>query len=99
MMMRTVVSLTVLVLACSDAGAPPTIGDVEGGLVQGHGTTSSPCSTPAPGCACSDAGAQHDCGRVYRTSGQYVSCEEGKMTCGDDGVWGACIGPSVYDGG
>lgn len=87
-------------LACSVEPAPPSIGD--GITATPHAdaaaTSDDPCATPAPGCPCGDAGAKIDCGLVYRISGTHVDCAPGVMTCGDDGGWGACVGPSIYDG-
>jgi hypothetical protein len=55
------------------------------------------CTTATTGCACDDAGAEISCGQVHRVSGDYVSCSPGFITCGVDGVWGACLGDRVGD--
>ncbi|HEY1956968.1 MAG TPA: hypothetical protein VGH28_15220 [Polyangiaceae bacterium] len=87
-------------LACSAETAPPPLrdDDTSSPQIDASATTADPCATPAPGCACADAGEQIDCGLVYRFSGTHVDCAPGVMTCGDDG-WSACIGPTIYDGG
>jgi len=88
-------------LACSDAQQPPPIADPDGSAkvpVDGGGTTIPPCSEPAPGCPCDDAGAQSYCGLVYRISGTHVDCSPGYLTCQEDGGWGDCLGAEIYDG-
>jgi hypothetical protein len=87
-----------LIAACSDAGPPP-IQDSDGGPNNKTDAAPIPCSSPAQGCPCDDAGAKFDCGKVYRISGNHVDCSEGFLTCQSSGKWGACIGASVYDGG
>ena len=77
---------------------PPYLGDTDGGINNGD-VIVVPCQSPAPGCPCAEAGATYDCGKVYRIVGTHVDCAEGSMTCEDDGGWGACLGPTVYDGG
>ncbi len=96
---RLVVLLGLLTVGCSDGGMPPPIQDSDGGLPNNDGgTTSEPCSTPAQGCPCADAGAQFYCGVIYRVSGKHVDCSPGYLTCQDDGTWSACVGASIYDG-
>lgn len=61
--------------------------------------TPDPCSPAAPGCACTTPGATADC-KVYRKSGDYISCSSGTMTCTDAHKWGSCEGAAVvWDGG
>jgi hypothetical protein len=90
----------VLVLAgCSADAQPPPITDPDGGPIEkADVSVTPPCSTPAPGCACAEAGAQFYCGIIYREVGMYVSCSPGYLTCQDDGGWSRCEGPSVFDG-
>ncbi len=90
-------SALAMIASCSD-GAPPVISDSDGGPNTKTDAAPVTCSTPATGCPCDDAGAQVDCGKVYRISGNHVDCSEGYMTC-ESGKWGACVGASVYDGG
>ena len=86
-------------LACSDA-LPPYIGDYDAGGPVHEDATPGVCATPAPGCPCPEAGAKFDCGRIYRVSGDHTDCAEGFMTCqGGDAGWGACVGPTIWDGG
>ncbi len=86
------------IAACTVETAPPPIRDDQTASPERDGgtATADPCATPSPGCPCADAGAEIDCGLVYRTSGSYVDCSPGTMTCGADGGWGACVGPSIY---
>ncbi len=83
--------------ACSDGNQPPPISDTDAAIVNDAGTI-VPCSTPAPGCPCAEAGAQVYCGVVYRKSGTHVDCSPGYLTCQGDAGWGSCIGDSIYDG-
>ncbi len=88
-----------LTIGCSDPGMPPPITDGEGGVVTHEdGGAVVPCSSPAAGCPCDDAGAQVYCGTIYRVSGKHVDCSPGYFTCQDDGTWSACTGASIYDG-
>jgi len=48
------------------------------------------CGTEA-GCPCEKAGEVAEC-KVYRKSGDYVSCSIGQRLCGDDLKWGECTG-------
>jgi hypothetical protein len=48
------------------------------------------CGTEA-GCPCERAGDATDC-KVYRKSGDYVSCSIGQRVCGDGLKWGDCTG-------
>jgi hypothetical protein len=58
-----------------------------------------PCSPAVPGCACDAPGKTMEC-KVYRKSGDYISCSTGTMTCGDTRKWGSCEGAAVvWDGG
>jgi hypothetical protein len=90
--------LTAWMAGCSAADLPPPIDDSDGGPKKGDVSVVPPCSTPAPGCACGDAGAQVSCGIIYRRVGSYISCSPGYYTCGSDGTWSDCEGPSIYDG-
>jgi hypothetical protein len=90
--------LFALALACSSESMPPPMRDDDTADASSTPSALDLCATPAPGCPCADAGEEIDCGLVYRISGSHVDCAPGTMTCGDDGGWGACIGPSVYDG-
>jgi hypothetical protein len=85
--------------ACSDA-SPPTISDSDGGpqMNEDGAVVEPPCSTPATGCPCEEAGATFSCGVVYRISGTHVDCSPGVITCEADGGWGSCVGASIYDG-
>jgi hypothetical protein len=84
--------------ACSD-GMPPPITDTDGGApVRIDSGPVDPCASPAPGCACDDAGAQAYCGMIYRVSGTHVDCSRGYYTCQTDGTWSDCVGDTVYDG-
>jgi hypothetical protein len=88
--------------ACSDGAQPPPIGDPDSGTIKippdDDAANVAPCSTPAPGCPCADAGVQFYCGVVYRKSGSLLECSPGYLTCQDDGGWSGCIGPTIYDG-
>ncbi len=97
-----VVCQVAFLMGCSDAGGmPPPVGDSDGGPVKDDDAmpTIVPCSTPAYSCPCTEIGAKHDCGRVYRYSKGHVDCSEGYLTCQEDGTWGECVGDSIYDGG
>ena len=98
----------VVLVGCS--AAPPMIQDgdggtspVERGAEEGDGgngaVTRGACIDPAPGCPCQDVGSEAYCGMVYRKSGTHVDCSPGYVTCEADGVWGACVGDSIWDGG
>ena len=88
-----------LMAGCSDANTPPPISDSDGGPDKGADVNAPPpCSTPAEGCPCPDAGAQYYCGVIYRVSGSYITCSPGYLTCEANGSWGPCEGPAVYDG-
>ena len=99
---RTAIALAAIVCAaiaaCTVDAAPPPIRDDQTASPHGDGGAArvDSCATPSPGCPCADAGAEIDCGLVYRYSGPHVDCSPGTMTCGDDGGWGACVGPSIY---
>jgi hypothetical protein len=54
------------------------------------------CMYRAAGCPCYTEGEELDCGRIYRQSGDYVSCSIGSQTC-SDGVWGECIGDQMVE--
>ena len=88
---------SIVALAGCDDGTPPPLGDSDGGL-ESDGTSKAPCSTPATGCPCAEAGAQFYCGVVYRYSGTHVDCSPGYLTCQDDGGWGDCVGDTIFDG-
>ncbi len=82
---------------CSDRNPPP-LGDYDGG---GDGSPLNdvyvaPCSSPAPGCPCPDAGMSEICGTIYHYSGTYVTCSKEYITCQSDGTWSACVGPTVF---
>jgi hypothetical protein len=84
--------------ACSDGAQPPPIGDSDSSTTKDDDSGIVPCSTPAPGCSCAEAGAQFYCGVVYRRSGELLECSPGYLTCQDDGGWSGCVGPTIYDG-
>jgi hypothetical protein len=85
-----------LVPACaSGADHPPAY---EGGIEQGDARVVEVCGSPEEGCPCPDAGATAECISV-RYAATYKSCGPGVRTCGTDGKWGTCVGPTVWDGG
>jgi hypothetical protein len=87
--------------ACSDGAEPPAIGDPDSAptkIPPNDDAAAPPCSTPAPGCGCAEAGVQFYCGVIYRKAGELLECSPGYLTCQDDGGWSGCTGPSVYDG-
>lgn len=83
-----------MVTACSDR-PPPPLGDNDSSTTDD--VVIVPCATPAPTCPCPEAGVQESCGTVYHYSGSYVTCSKEYMTCGDDGTWGSCVGPQVFN--
>ncbi len=78
---------------CGTAGHPAGIAD-DGGVLSKPGPEGNDCRSPAEGCACTTPGATVDCGRVQRSSGDYVPCAMGVRTC-TDGSWSTCIGDRV----
>jgi hypothetical protein len=69
------------------AGAPS-----EGGSAgESSGGTSGRCSKEEEGCTCDEIGKTVDC-KVYEQFDDYVTCTIGVYTCGDDLIWGPCIG-------
>jgi len=46
---------------------------------------------PKPSDPCLSEGEVRECGRVYQTDGDYVTCSVGYQTC-TTGAWGECIG-------
>jgi hypothetical protein len=53
------------------------------------------CATPNDGCPCARPGEVVACGKVFRTSKDYIACSMGERTCGTDGTWGTCVGDSI----
>jgi hypothetical protein len=87
------VVLATVIAACS-APPPPILGDQDSG---GPGDVYvPPCSVPAQGCPCEEAGVQETCGTVYHYAGSYVTCAEEYITCQEDNTWGPCAGPLVF---
>ena len=84
---------TTVALSCS-SNMPPILGDTDAS------TTSDvyipPCSSPATGCPCPDAGVSEVCGTEFHYSGSYVTCSKQYITCQPDGTWGPCVGALVY---
>ncbi|HEY1957240.1 MAG TPA: hypothetical protein VGH28_16590 [Polyangiaceae bacterium] len=93
-------ALTIMASTACSAGAPPFMQDGDGGIIveRSDAEVAEACDQPAEGCPCTDVGTKAYCGMTYRVSGDHVDCSPGYFTCGDDGRWGACIGPSIYDG-
>ncbi len=60
-------------------------------MVDGGGSGYNPCLTPTQGCPCDDEGSVAECGKVLRSSGDYLWCSVGHRTC-TDGEWGECVG-------
>jgi hypothetical protein len=46
---------------------------------------------PPPSEPCPTLGEKRECGRVYQTDGDYVTCSVGYQTC-TDGSWSDCVG-------
>jgi len=99
---RPVVALLVLLgggsawlVACSDDSPPPLEGK-DSGNFDVAAPPPVPCEPPSQGCPCDDAGTQLYCGKIYRTVGTHVDCANGYMTCGSDGKWGSCDGPTIF---
>jgi hypothetical protein len=89
---RFVITTFLAALALVGCGAaddhpPPTgVGDEAGVPVNGL----PGCGTEAE-CPCDHAGDAVDC-KVFRKSGDYVSCSIGQRVCGEDLKWGECTG-------
>jgi len=81
-----------LAIACS-APPPPILGDPDSGTTDVY---VPPCSVPAEGCPCEEAGVQEVCGTVYHYAGSYTTCAKEYITCQDDGTWSDCVGPTVF---
>lgn len=90
-------ALALVVLACGSEDRPPNRTSLSLGGAPGHivGPKGSSCETPNDGCPCDDPGVEVDCGKVYRYSGEYLTCSDGLRTCGENGEWGECIGDSI----
>ena len=84
-----------MVVGCSDDAPPPLVGKDSGGF-DVSAPPPVPCEPPSEGCPCEDAGAQLYCGIIYRQTGSHVDCAKGYRTCGTDGKWGTCDGPSIF---
>ncbi len=94
--MEYVRSALLLALACGcSSPPPPIIGDPDGSVTSD--VYIPPCSTPAQGCPCAEAGVQEICGTEYHYAGNYVTCSKQYITCESDGTWGPCVGPIVYN--
>ncbi|MGZ3421046.1 MAG: hypothetical protein ACXVEF_11290 [Polyangiales bacterium] len=97
-MKRGLVLMVVVLAGCGadDKSAPAGAGSDPGPTPT---PTGDPCVPPVPGCACKAPGTTTEC-KVYRKSGDYISCSSGTMTCSDAGTWGSCDGAAVtWDGG
>jgi len=46
---------------------------------------------PPPSEPCPTEGEQRECGRIYQTDGDYVTCSVGYQSC-TDGSWSDCVG-------
>lgn len=82
----------IAVAACGD-NLPPIIGESDA-----SGTKDiyiPPCSAPAAGCPCAEAGVTEVCGTEFHYSGSYITCSKEYITCMDDGTWSACVGATV----
>lgn len=65
----------------------------EGGAAgdTGSGGRASVCTSKKRGCACEEVGSTTPCTET-EVFGDYVTCTTGVLTCGDDLIWGPCIG-------
>lgn len=54
-----------------------------------------PCALPKAGCPCEETGKTVGCGEVHRLSGDYLSCSVGERICGEDKLWGECVGDMI----
>jgi hypothetical protein len=84
-------ALALVGCGAADDHPPPTgTGEEAGvpGAAAAHGLPT--CGTEA-GCPCERVGDAVDC-KVFRTSGDYVSCSIGQRLCGPDLKWGDCTG-------
>ncbi len=90
-----------LVVGCASGAdhAPELVGAVE--QSDAVATPQSCTSGITEGCPCTDAGADAtaECTALRFGYDGYKSCSPGTRYCGDDGKWGACIGPAVFDAG
>jgi hypothetical protein len=89
-----VVSFALVALAACGDNMPPIIGEGDSGGPKDVYVV--PCSTPATGCPCEEAGVSEVCGTEFHYSGNYVTCSKQYITCGDDGTWGPCVGAIVF---
>jgi fibro-slime domain-containing protein len=76
-------------MAC--ASDYPAVGEFGTNSSGSPSMDTSACDHPRPGCECTEAGAQADCGYVKSTVGSTVTCSLGKVTC-DGTRWGECAG-------
>ena len=83
----------VTVVACGD-NMPPIIGESDAS--GNKDVYVAPCSSPAAGCPCAEAGVTEVCGTEFHYSGSYVTCSKEYITCQDDGTWGPCVGAIVF---
>jgi hypothetical protein len=90
--------LAALLIGCSGGDdVPPPAASGDGGVLPPP--TTNPCDPPTTGCKCTTPGTSAEC-KVYRRSGDYVSCSTGTMVCSETGAWGPCDGAAVvWDGG
>lgn len=63
----------------------------EGGESNLGGQGPTGCRSLVEGCVCTEPGETTPC-KVYETFGNYVTCTEGFLTCGENEKWGPCIG-------
>jgi hypothetical protein len=85
--------------ACGSSGdtrAAPALAasfpDAAGAGVDG-GEGASGCARAAQeGCACTEVGKAAFCGWIFFHSGNYKACTHGSATCGQDLLWGKCVG-------
>ncbi len=90
-------ALLALSSACSDGGRAPLASapedDDTSQAAPREPSTYDPCLTPKEGCACEadEEGTTVECGKVLRSSGDYLWCSVGERTC-TNGEWGECVG-------
>jgi hypothetical protein len=98
-LIATTVTLAIFGLAglgCSGADGAPPVESGEGMSIATPGAAVDRCAAPAEGCPCTTPKEEAKC-KVVRRSGKYVTCSDGARSCGEDLLWGPCVGDRIWN--